>query len=562
MGRDPNTKIQFFNVPWDEGYVNVRYFPSSSARDAWFDNRSHITYPDYTEGSASEVRHAQPVKDGVPYTIRNNWDTMYRYNYMRFKNNAYDNSEWVYGFITGWTYSSEHSSTFSWERDIWTNNIGHIVFSTGFIERETTNDVNDLPEPVGVNRHVNHGFHEFARGGASYYSGVVFQGDIDHPEGDAIPSSNIDGVEYPITIAIYNNYGNLASDLKSVSEAGKASNIANTFVIPRAYVAQDVEYRSTNFTGNIIRFSYSRKEAYEPKNAKAKRYPYCYAVYGDYFGNNQMVKWEDIGGDTIPFICWTMANPTGIITCDIETSTSFLRGTQSISHSITTSLGYAINMYSAWLAQNQANIQSLCRAAYISNTLSEGSTGLQIEQNMRSNDISTAQGLLGMLGGVASGGVGDVLGGVQDILFSKANMGLNNEMAERALRNQQAGVRANLRNTLNTNIANAHYLPNNGGVPSGGITSLMSQDKLGFFVYSVSPCATEYQAIDRYFERYGYCVNRFGRPTFDFIRNHYYIKTNGLAIRGTIPQHDRLSLMQVLDRGVTFWNSDTFDYEF
>lgn len=52
MPRTPNTIIQFFNVPWDSGYRNLRYFGSESSRNTWFENRTHISYPNDT-GSGS-----------------------------------------------------------------------------------------------------------------------------------------------------------------------------------------------------------------------------------------------------------------------------------------------------------------------------------------------------------------------------------------------------------------------------------------------------------------------------------------------------------------------------
>lgn len=569
MPRTPNTKIQFFNVPWDSGYRNIRYFSSASQRDSWFAERSHITYPDYS----SAVSNAQPVKDGIPYTVRNNWDTMHNYNYCRYKNEGYDGSDWQYAFITGWAYASEHSATFSFTRDAYVNNIGRMTFAKSFIERETTSTVNDLPEPIGVNRHVNRNFGNFFRGGLSFYYGIVYQGDINNPDSTQTwtGKSEIDGIDYGgMSIMLMTSYEGMIGKIVGAANAGKLSNVINTFVIPRAYISEFPNYETRVLQFNVDDYTYTRGTSYTPKNKKAQRFPFCYLVYGDYFGNVKMARWEDLNDTSVHFRYYGSATPTGYITLDIIGAKSQLTGIQTISHSVTTNLGYSLSGYQTWLALNQNNMQATNRQTYINNVAAQASAGLSIDLLQKQTSNSELRGAIGGLTNFANSAInGDLHGGInagisaiQDYIFTESSVGNQQSYIEQSFRNQRDVNLANTQLSLNVAKTDAKELPNNGGVPSGGIAGLMSQNKLGFYAISVEPCKSEYEAIDRYFERFGYCVNRLGSPSFEFIRNHYFIKTNGMIVRGACPQQDRDVLMRIFDRGVTFWDKDDFSYTF
>lgn len=508
MPRIPNTTIQFLNVPWDSGYRNLRYFTSNANRDLWFDNRSHFTYP--TDG-VGEVTHAQPVKVGVEYTVNHNFERLYRYNYCRFKNSGYDNNDgWIYGFITGWRWSSEHSATFTFIRDAWINNIDNFIFPTQFIERETTDTVNDLPEPINVHRYVSEGVHEIFRGGTSLLYVVVYS---ETDTSGSIGESNIDNINYPLSFLISDNYSTFKADITAIVQRGQSSNIVTCFVVPQGYVTHSSR-TSMIFnpqTGQATRTWGS----YTPKHGKTKRYPFCYCMFTDWFGNQQIVKWEDGNGDHIDLKLTGSVGLNGFISLDFRDTNAGLTGRQTITHNVTAPIGFTADGTANWLAQNSTNLQAM-----------GARTALSLA-NQAADAFSNPLGIVSSFGG--------------SLLKSAVNMEMtiaDNEISK------------------NVMIANAEYVPNNTQAPTGSIQGMLAQNKLGFCYFSMHASDTELKFIDDFFDKYGYNVSRLKNISFDFIDGHYYVKTGNAVVRGNAPQEDRNTMMTVLDRGVTFWDKD------
>lgn len=582
MPRNPQTEIQFFNIFWDSGYRNIRYFPDADTRDAWFDARVGEVFPENLE----EIPHAQPVKDGVPYTVKKNWDAMHNFNYCRWRNTGYGNTgKWHYCFITGWAYASEHSSTFSFVRDVYQDNVGKISFDDMFIERESTTQVNDLPEPCSINRTVYRGLKNFGLVSSDLWYILVYQGGLLNglaptDNDDLIGNSIVDGVQQPITIQLFSDTSSLIVTLASINQAGKSSNVINVYAVPKNMVTSTSE---TNFRFKRDEFVVERtKGNYTPLNEKVNRSPFCYGVFGDFFGNEQTFKWEDANNDgsSVTFETYGSVLPSGFRQLRIKRGApSSLYPMTGITHSITFPIGYSVSGFSAWLAQNQANIQQMAYGTHVANVAAEAQTGLAIDlmdKTQTWGNIGSALGILGGMigsaqsqsgqknpsaGGFAIGAINSTMGGLQQMLIGQGIKDATQSNMIASLNNQKAVNLAQFNISKDTMMHNAHYVPNSGGVPTGGVGAMWASGQMSFWLVSAEPCTTERQALDRWFERYGYTVNRLGKPSFDFVRGHYFIKTSGATLHGDFPQNDRNALMNILDRGVTFWNKDNFDYD-
>lgn len=527
MPQTPNTVIEFYNVPWDAGYRNLRYFGSEGARDSWFSGRSHITYPD---DFSESVTHAQPVKEGVPYTVRGTWDRLHNYNYIRYKNNSYASGEWQYAFITGWSWSSEHSATFGFIRDIWINNVDKFTFPEMYIERETTNTVNDLPEPISVNRYVGeekHTIHDGSHPVEALLYVILCSGGSSASDHDSYTCS-ICGLQYPFRMGTFDDPSLLKVWIDTYTVSGTADRIVTCFAVPRCLF--DVGENSI-IGKTIIKRCDRDSIGYTPKHSKCLRYPYTYIEVGDWFGNKQIYKWEngygDENGQHFEVNQLSVCGMSSFLTlCPSDVNNqSKNEGEQSISHSIHGQIGWTVDGMSQWIAQNTSQIKAQQEQMILS-------TGSKLVSGAVSAGVAGA-----MTGGV--GAVPAVGGTLLSVGLDVANFNISQSaMMDRA-----------------------DFTPNSVGMPDGAVLGLLSQGRALFYYRTVHMSVSEMRALDDFFTRYGYCVNRYGSLNLSH-SPYYFVKTNGACVRGACPQSDRDMMMAVLDRGVTFWSKDAIgDYE-
>lgn len=520
---DSNAIVQFFNVPWDSGYRNLRYFSSASARDSWFASKAAdiSTYPLNDEGhELVKVSHASPVRLGKGYVISENWDKWNQFNYLRFKNREYSEGDWNYCFITGWEYISAHSAKVYFERDAWINNIGVMQFGDMYIERENTDTVNDLPEPVSINRYIRKmSWTEDPSGLNTLYCLLAST----RMDGEAAECT-IDRVKYPMYLDTSYDISNILQTVKQFVDAGRDANLVMAFALPGEYVLRDDVHTISFKTKEVVA---SRKTgSYTPKNKKCLRYPFCYCQIGDYTGNSQILKWENGSGGSLHFWIRGGVGGNGLAQMSQRLSTGGSASddgyTTSIAHSISVPIGLTGGGYASWLAQNMATINGQQQQQAIS-------TGSQLAGTVGSAITGAA---IGGKAGVAGALVGGIAGAAIDL--------------------------AGFEISQNTMMANAEFTPTNAQVPQGSIVPLYTMGLLGFFALSVYPCKSEMVALDNFFTRYGYTVNRIGKPNIH--GSHYFIKTSGAVVTGKCPQEERNLIMAALDRGVTFWTTDSFDY--
>lgn len=520
MPRTPDTIIQFFNVPWDSGYRNLRYFSSESSRDSYFSSRSHITYPD---DFSESVTHAQPVKEGVPYTVRGGWDRWHNYNYMRFKNSAYTTGKWIYCFITSWSYSSEHSATFTFSRDIWVNNVENFIFPNQFIERETTDTVNDLPEPVSVNRYICEEKKPVSLTNNELIYVALASG-LPQSGSHMTRTCYMNGTEYPYEMKASLNYSDIDNFIQQYATEGTLDRIISVFALPATMfrIESTMSITGVDATGTLDR----HLTGYTPRHSKCYHYPYMYLEVGDYTGNRQIYKWENGFGDEygthFEFNLLSVASMSSFAMFQPLDSTnhSHAEGTQMLSHSVHGQIGWTADGFASWIAQNTTQIKA------------------QQEQFIISTGASVVSGAVsGAVGGSMIGGIGSVVGSIGGALIGAGSSIANFAISQNALLNR------------------ADYTPNPTSVPDGAILGLLCNAMGGFYYRTVRMSDSELKALDYFFDRYGYNVNRIGSLNITH-SPYYFVKTNGATVRGACPQSDRETMMEILDRGVTFWQSD------
>lgn len=126
----PNSTLSFHNVPWNNDYRDIVYYPTQSALDAYLDT---VKGPSYND--ASYLKATAPVIVGLPF------NQCYKYNYLRVTNPAQplgsgvDVARTFYYFITDVTYESPQATRISVQLDVWQTFSRFVKFGRCYIER-------------------------------------------------------------------------------------------------------------------------------------------------------------------------------------------------------------------------------------------------------------------------------------------------------------------------------------------------------------------------------------------------------------------------------------------
>lgn len=92
-----------------------------------------------------------------------------------------------------------------------------------------------------------------------------------------------------------------------------------------------------------------------------------------------------------------------------------------------------------------------------------------------------------------------------------------------------------------------------GNFNNGGVN--VSCKKNNFYYGRCSVQRQYAKMIDDYFTMYGYAIKSVGRIQKQARPHWTYIKTVGCVIAGSIPSDDSRKIIEIYDRGITFWRN-------
>ena len=155
----PNSTIQIFkNIPWDNTYQHTLYFPSLIAQNDLFNTlfvgEANITK--YGAKTFNNYMYQRKTANSIKVAIAP--DSIYDYNYMRFKNTSHGN-KWFYAFITEIEYVNENTAIIFYELDVIQTYFNEMQIRMSYVEREhTLTDFigeNIEAEPIDFKEYVN-----------------------------------------------------------------------------------------------------------------------------------------------------------------------------------------------------------------------------------------------------------------------------------------------------------------------------------------------------------------------------------------------------------------------
>lgn len=559
----PDTTVQFLNVPFDPDYENTMYWDTLAAQNAWMETRVILTIGNnsYQRKTRGVIRVGlTPIVEGA--TIRN----LYNANYIRFKNSNYEN-KWFYAFVDQVEYVNNNTADVHYTIDVLQTWALDYSLLECFIERQHTitdqigehtvpeglehGEYFDSPCPVSSGSQVGNTYFQYTPAVCLITTfdaqGDYADGRVIH--GQATQGDMFSGLFYTIWQLTGNNVAAINQTLEAItgnveviSESGVkiprfladgvvalfmmpwefAGSITGGSVSPEYNISFDIRNNGSYTIGN-----------YRPRNKKLLCYPYNMLYVSNNQGNDAELRWEDFN---TPISCqckiWGNVSPNGGLTFMPAGYKGYAGRNPNEMLQITgfPMCSWSNDAYKAWVAQNAGTIGASALglaaswASVIAPWLMGGSsfTGSAFQTTALSTNISGSNTLpsqQGMLDGFNAG----------------------------------KGLIASTLGAMGTIYDHKRKAPQAHG---NGNTSLTYQAGLLTYYFYKKHIKEEYaKIIDAFFDMYGYKVNMVGVPNRNARPCYTYIKTIGCAVDGLIPADDAQKIQTIFDKGIRFWKT-------
>lgn len=441
---------------------------------------------------------------------------LYNCNYMSFINSQHEGKRF-YCFITDIRYISDVAAEIDFEVDVMMTWLKHGTGTTGaefdtcFIEREHVLDdtigkhiIDEGLEFGDYVQHLNDYQQEMLL--CCAINGIYKQNVMQMWGWEDLYAKFYNYNGFKIVSGVWYLWFN-----SNGTKVEPISGDSNPFNTVNELVEKLVDWGRSNWLSSIKYVPYGddtiivnrpdKLDGYKPNNNKMFTYPYVGCLVSNFDGINSIYPFEF--SDYATQIHFEIVQDI-MFGCSTLFPSNYNKGTNlnSMAKNNYPILSSASTEYNAVLAAQKARLGS-----DIGNAL-----------------VSTAQSTL-IGGGFEYGAVG----GAASLLSTAFN-----RMSERSIAKLKP-------NTPNGSIQNLNVLNH-------------SLYKFGIYDFTIKK---EYaKSIDDFFTKFGYKVNRLGKPSFDVANMRLdwkYIKTIGCALNGECPSSAQSKICQIMDNGITFW---------
>lgn len=526
----PNSTIRLLsNVPIDSDYHHTVRFQNTTDQYNWMVNHTVKTFFQNTyQRTGNGVFRAEiaPSEQALVYGV----------NYMMFQNTAFLD-KWFYAFVNNVEYVNNNMFEIHFTLDVmqtWFFQGGSI--GQCFVEREHVSDDvigNHIePEPVTLGDYVFQApTYEKLTDNLDDISYILAIVDVNGSSQSAI----YNGIACGATLYAYRNITNLANKINEYIQQTDA--IQGLYTVPTWFlpnhtcpegrILESVTPITLDVPFSEVMTSNFMIDGYRPRNNKLYTYPYNYLEVNNSGGQTMTLRYEffrngrheiiqpkfRIAGSVlmpVQVALWPMDYAN--VENDSGNHVNTVRCLNLPDYPL---CSWNYDTYKAWVAQNSHNIGVQNATTIIKSSV----------------QIGTGVGSLLLDPLHAGRGISSIASGTEALVDRIATNEMNDYTASIAA------------DGLNGNIA------------SGNI--LLSAKQQTF--YGGRKCITREQAkvIDDFFTMFGYAVRRCKVPEI-YSRPHFnYVKTQGANIHGAMPMDAQNTIMNVFDKGITFWDKDS-----
>lgn len=513
------------------------------------------------------------------------------YNYMvitKGTENGYDaNLDYWYCFINDIQFSKNlNSCVINFTIDVFNTFIHKISMKQSYIEREHVSD--DTPGHNLIDEGLvpsNYKVISTIRKDINEFAALIALGSVKNiysHVGDRIPPGLMvesDNYGYnPLLVADRDlsspTSQSFSKVIKWLTQANVAENILGIYLVPKSHVGRlrdlyvvtnnyddpkiiDIEtiaqygvlYTDPSDSGTVTINRPSRPSGLN--NNKVLQYPFTFVNVSNQLGNELTLKFENSNNSASIKVNYdTDRNINGsqyIVAQDYDGVSGF-----NLDYSLAglnyPTLPFSINSYDAYISANRntiANSKNYIESDYKFN-LKQGAVMADIEQRTAGfNHAMNVIPAMGNGGTAATAGVGNVLGYLNDFHRMSEEAQLKIDRWEYDSRKALDSINASLNDKAQMpDKYCGRYVPN----------LLMFYGHPGFIIKTMQALPDELEAIDRYFSRYGYKVNRFATPDLTVRPVFDYKKVIDVNITGHVPSSAINIFKNMFNSGITIWH--------
>lgn len=548
----PNSEVYILkNVPLEPSFDHTIWFDSPEQQATAFTTYALAFY----FNKVSYQRYPRPY-----ITLDKTADDLFNCNYMMFRNTAYG-TKWFYAFITQIEYISNTTSRIYYTIDPMQTYLFDVNVGECWVEREhaMTDSIGDnlIPESFELGEYMydsdyfpnlflkaNYVICILATWKAVYEDNKWVIKDASTGGVGGVDSGIYTGLTKNLFTYDPSNPTACVQDANAVIEAAtkanKADGIVSITMYPKFFmnwsITGDLATGLVPHTVDSIPAFTGTFDGYKPKNNKLYTAPFCGVYVDNLQGNAANYAYEYFENRKPTF------NIVGAVNGNLECA-SIPLNYKGLPTNFQESLlmggfpqcAWNVDTFKAWIAQNKYAI-----AAGVANTA-----------------ISTA----------ARVGAAIATGGLSEIAAAPAAAGTNVVPFPNAYQPPTGGGSGGgitgaaingssniLNDTINlvAQVKTASTQPNHArGQQSSSVFCAMGYQGFHYMPYRIQGQFAK--IVDDFFSMYGYKTNRLKVPNRNGRKSWNYVKTCGCNLTGSAPADVTASLVQIYDKGITFW---------
>lgn len=548
----PNSEVYILkNVPLEPSFDHTIWFDSPEQQATAFTTYALAFY----FNKVSYQRYPRPY-----ITLDKTADELYNCNYMMFRNTAYG-TKWFYAFITQIEYISNTTSRIYYTIDPMQTYLFDVNVGECFVEREhaMTDAIGDNlnPESFELGEYVydaDYFPNLFLK--ANYVICILATWKAVYEDNKWVikdaSTGGVGGVDSGIYTGLTKNLftydianpkacvQDANAVIEAATKANKADGIVSITMYPKFFmnwsITGDLATGLVPHTVDSIPAFTGTFDGYKPKNNKLYTAPFCGVYVDNLQGNAANYAYEYFANRKPVF------NIVGAVNGNLECA-SIPLNYKGLPTNFQESLlmggfpqcAWNVDTFKAWIAQNKYAI-----AAGVANTA-----------------ISTA----------ARVGAAVATGGLSEIAAAPAAAGTNVVSFPNAYQPPTGGGSGGgitgaaingssniLNDTINlvAQVKTASTQPNHArGQQSSSVFCAMGYQGFHYMPYRIQGQFAK--IVDDFFSMYGYKTNRLKVPNRNGRKAWNYVKTCGCNLTGSAPADVTASLVQIYDKGITFW---------
>lgn len=548
----PDSEVYILkNVPLEPSFDHTIWFDSADQQATAFTTYALAFY----FNKVSYQRYPRPY-----ITLDKTADDLFDCNYMMFRNTAYG-TKWFYAFITQVEYISNTTSRIYYSIDPMQTYLFDVNVGQCFVEREhaMTDAIGDNlnPESFELGEYVydNDYFPNiFAKSNYVICILATWKATYEGNKWVIKDSSTggVGGVDSGIYTGLtknlfeYDLYNpracveNANAVITEATKANKADGIVSITMYPKFFmnwsITGDLATGLVPDTVDSIPAFTGTFDGYKPKNNKLYTAPFCGVYVDNLQGNAANYAYEYFANRKPTF------NIVGAVNGNLECA-SIPINYKGLPTNFQESLimggfpqcAWNVDTFKAWIAQNKYAI-----AAGVATTAID--TVKQVA--LAATGVGMAGEVAGMSAAMTGAGSAQTIQAVGQYANSYQNM-------QNVSYNTQEDI---LNKTINlvAQVKTASTQPNHArGQQSSSVFCAMGYQGFHYMTYRIQGQFA--RIIDDFFSMYGYKTNRLKIPNRNGRKAWNYVKTCGCTLTGSAPADVTASLVQIYDRGITFW---------